>query len=151
MSKLIVKSEDGKCIIFPEKLRKYSPFINDAINDCPFDDGEMSIPLETIKSNPLEKIKTWIEYKENFAINYDLPVWEDNFFSLGQAELLEILLAADYLSMSELVNVITKKVASMIRGRTPAEIRDILQIENDFTKEEEEQIRKENEWIEEKI
>ena len=37
----------------------------------------------------------------------------------------------------------------MIRGKTPDEIRKAFNIENDFTAEEEEQIRKENEWVEE--
>lgn len=35
----------------------------------------------------------------------------------------------------------------MIKGKTPEEIRKTFNIENDFTPEEEEQIRKENEWV----
>lgn len=35
----------------------------------------------------------------------------------------------------------------MIKGKTPEEIRKTFNIENDFTSEEEEQIRKENEWV----
>ena len=37
----------------------------------------------------------------------------------------------------------------MIKGKTPEEIRKLFNIVNDFTKEEEDQIRKENEWAEE--
>lgn len=37
-----------------------------------------------------------------------------------------------------------------IAGKTPEEIRKTFNIKNDFTPEEEEAIRKENEWCEEK-
>jgi S-phase kinase-associated protein 1 len=38
----------------------------------------------------------------------------------------------------------------MIKGKTPEEIRKIFNIKNDFTKEEEAQVHKENQWCEEK-
>ena len=37
-------------------------------------------------------------------------------------------------------------VADMIKGRTPEEIRKTFYIKNDFTPEEEAEIRKENQW-----
>ena len=37
----------------------------------------------------------------------------------------------------------------MIRGKTTEQMREILQIENDFTPEEEEEIRLQNSWAEE--
>jgi S-phase kinase-associated protein 1 len=36
------------------------------------------------------------------------------------------------------------------QGKTPEEIRKTFNIKNDFTPEEEEQVRKENEWCEER-
>jgi S-phase kinase-associated protein 1 len=38
----------------------------------------------------------------------------------------------------------------MIKGKTPDEIRKTFNIKNDFTPAEEEQVRKENTWCEEK-
>jgi len=38
----------------------------------------------------------------------------------------------------------------MIKGKTPEEIRNTFDIVDDLTEEEKEQIRKENEWCEEK-
>ena len=38
----------------------------------------------------------------------------------------------------------------MIKGKTPEEIRKSFNIKNDFTEEEEAQVRKENQWWEEK-
>ena len=41
------------------------------------------------------------------------------------------------------------KVATMIKGKTPEEMRALFGIVNDFTPEEEEKIREENKWVEE--
>ena len=49
-----------------------------------------------------------------------------------------------------LLDVTCKTVANMIKGKTPDEIRKTFNIKNDFTPAEEEQVRKENEWCEEK-
>lgn len=39
----------------------------------------------------------------------------------------------------------------MIKGKSPEEIRKTFNIQNDFTQEEEDQIRRENEWAEEYV
>lgn len=72
------------------------------------------------------------------------------FFFLFAGTLFELILAANYLDIRGLLDVSCKTVANMIKGKSPEEIREIFNIENDFTKEELEQVRKENEWCEEK-
>lgn len=58
--------------------------------------------------------------------------------------------AANYLDIKGLLDVTCKTVANMIKGKTPEEIRKTFNIKNDFSASEEEQVRKENEWCEEK-
>jgi S-phase kinase-associated protein 1 len=48
-----------------------------------------------------------------------------------------------------MLDLLCKTVAEMIRGKTPEQIRAHFNIVNDFTPEEEEQVRRENEWCEE--
>lgn len=53
------------------------------------------------------------------------------------------------MDIKPLLDVGCKTVANMIKGKNPEEIRKLFNIQNDFTPEEEEQIRRENEWAEE--
>ena len=69
---------------------------------------------------------------------------------VDQGTLFELILAANYLDIKGLLDVTCKTVANMIKGKTPEEIRKTFNIRNDFTASEEEQVRKENEWCEEK-
>lgn len=154
MSFVELKSKEGDVVSFPTAIQEYSVFIKNMIDDCGPEVGETIIPINNIKTKTLEKIKTWIEHRSKLNQpvdkNYELPEWEDDFLEPDQDVLLNIILAADFLQIQELVDITCKKVSAMIKGKTPAEVREILKIENDLTKEEEDQIRKENEWIDEK-
>lgn len=54
------------------------------------------------------------------------------------------------MDIQELLEMSCKKVVGMIRGHSLEKIRENFGLRNDFTKEEEEQIRKENEWCDNK-
>lgn len=58
-------------------------------------------------------------------------------------------MAANYLDIKPLLDLTCATVASMIKGKTPEEIRKTFNIVNDFTPEEEAQVREENKWCEE--
>lgn len=54
--------------------------------------------------------------------------------------------AANYLNIKSLLDLTCMTVANMIKGKTPEEIRKTFNIKNDFTPEEEEEVRRENQW-----
>jgi S-phase kinase-associated protein 1 len=56
------------------------------------------------------------------------------------------LQAANYLNIKGLLDLTCQTVADMIKGKTPEEIRKTFNIKNDFTPEEEEEVRRENQW-----
>ena len=75
--------------------------------------------------------------------------WLANYIDLPQAELFDLILAANYLDVKSLLELSTAKVASIIKNKSIQEIRQFFNIENDYTPEEEMQIMEENKWAEE--
>ena len=76
--------------------------------------------------------------------------WDAEFVKVDQATLFEMILAANFLDIKRMLDLTCKSVAEMIKGKTPEEIRKHFNIKNDFTPEEAEQVRRENEWCEER-
>jgi S-phase kinase-associated protein 1 len=58
-------------------------------------------------------------------------------------------LASNYLDIKPLLDLCCAKIASFIKNKTPEEIRVNLDIINDFSPEEEAQVRNENKWVDE--
>ena len=59
---------------------------------------------------------------------------------------MDLILAANYLDIKSLLEAGTLEIAHRISGKTSSQIREMLQLENDFTKEEQAAILKENSW-----
>ncbi len=58
-------------------------------------------------------------------------------------------MCANYLDIKPLLDVTCKTVAQQMKGKTPEELRELFGIENDFSPEEYEEAKKENEWLSE--
>ncbi|CAN0893408.1 SCF ubiquitin ligase complex protein SKP1a [Linum grandiflorum] len=58
--------------------------------------------------------------------------------------LFDLILAADYLNIKELLDLTCRRASHMISEKTTEEMRKIFNIKNDFTPEEEANIRIEN-------
>ena len=118
------------------------------------------IPLHNVSSKILQKVVDYCKHAvENPAPKTDdkkddkkddINPWDKEFCNVDQATLFELILAANYLDIKPLLDLTCKTVANMIKGKTPEEIRKTFNIKNDFTPEEEEKVRKENEWCEER-
>lgn len=74
--------------------------------------------------------------------------WYSQFVAIDQEVLFELILAANYMDVKPLLDLTCASVASMIKGKTPEEIRKHFNIINDFTPDEEEKVREENRWCE---
>ncbi len=74
--------------------------------------------------------------------------WYANFVAIDQETLFELILAANYMDIKPLLDLTCATVASLIKGKSPEEIRKQFNIVNDFTPEEEAQVREENKWCE---
>ncbi|KAL6757018.1 Skp1 family, dimerization domain-containing protein [Haematococcus lacustris] len=76
----------------------------------------------------------------------DVKTWDAEFVKVDQGLLFDLILAANYLNIKSLLDLTCQTVAQMIKGKTPEEIRKTFNIKNDFTPEEEEEVRRENQW-----
>jgi len=120
------------------------------------------IPLPNVNHAVLQKVVEWCEHHRNDVAQSgdddndnrkkttDIEEWDQKFMQVDQEMLFEIILAANYMDIKSLLDVGCKTVANMIKGKSPEEIRKTFNITNDFTPEEEEQIRRENEWAEDR-
>jgi S-phase kinase-associated protein 1 len=161
-TQVTLQSSDAKSFQVDVKVATMSQTIKGLIEDA----GTVhAIPLPNISGKALEKI---VEYAKHHADlksletknedetedvskrTDDISEWDQNFCKVDQEFLFELLLAANYLDIKGLLDLVCKSVANMIKGKTPAEIRETFNIKREFTKEEIDEVKKENMWSEER-
>jgi S-phase kinase-associated protein 1 len=140
-----------------------SETIKNMLDDLSLCENGLDTPvlvLSNINSKMLDKIVEYCNYHADKVSSSTSPTdtkstddilpWDVDFCKVEQETLFELILAANYLNIKSLLDLTCKTVANMIKGKTPEEIRKTFNIKNDFTPEEEEKVRKENEWCEER-
>ncbi|KAM3196728.1 hypothetical protein ACQJBY_072436 [Aegilops geniculata] len=155
-----LKSSDGEEFEVEEAVAMESQTIRHMIEDDCADNG---IPLPNVTSKILSKVIEYcnkhVQAKPADAAPAgaaapdaaappaeDLKNWDAEFVKVDQATLFDLILAANFLNIKGLLDLTCQTVADMIKGKTPEEIRKTFNIKNDFTPEEEEEIRRENQW-----
>ena len=166
VEKLTLTSSDGANFSIKLDVARMSQTIKNLIEDA----GTANpIPLPNVSAATLTKVVEYCNYhhehpsgpagvssangeeeQQQQKHNDQNAVWDAEYVKMEQQALFELILAANYLDIKPLLDLTCKTVANMIKGKTPEEIRKTFNIKNDFTPEEEEQLRKENEWCEEK-
>ncbi|KAA8532009.1 hypothetical protein F0562_006849 [Nyssa sinensis] len=136
--KITLKSSDGESFEVEEVVALESQTIKHMIED---DCADSVIPLPNVTSKILAKV---IEYckkhvespkTDDRSAEEEIKIWDADFVK-----------AANYLNIKSLLDLTCQTVADMIKGKTPEEIRKTFNIKNDFTPEEEEEVRRENQW-----
>ena len=87
------------------------------------------------KDNPAEEIQKPL--KSTILVECGVSEWDAEYVNIDPEVLFEIVLAANYLDITSLLDLTCAKVASLITGKTTEEIRKQFNIVNDFTPEEE--------------
>ena len=156
---ITVIPEEGEEIQIAEKIAKQSKLIQSMIDDNP----DEPVPLPNVKKDILLKAVSFIEkhiedplpeiekpLKTNRLADV-VPEFYGDFVNVEVETLYQLILAANYLDVKDLLELCCAQVAALMRGKTIEEIRELFHIENDFTPEEEAQIKEENRWAEEAI
>nr|XP_023882221.1 SKP1-like protein 1A [Quercus suber] len=152
-------SSDGETFEVEEKVAMESQTLKGMIED---DCADSAIPLPNVASQTLSRVIEYCkkhveaasESKVDTSYSYDkidnsLTAWDDEFvkdIKVDQNILFDLILAANFLNIKGLLDLTCKTVADMMNGKSVPEIRKMFHIINDYTPEEEEQVRKENQW-----
>ena len=111
------------------------------------------LQLQQANSRDLSKILEYMEYHiDNPESDIDRPIqtnnfkslvteWDYNFVNSNNDIMFDILITANYLGVNNLINIISCKAATLIKNKSPDEIRKHFNLINDFTNEEKQQIQ----------
>jgi S-phase kinase-associated protein 1 len=125
------------------------------------DEEIIEIPIGNVKTAVLKKVIEFCEHHVTEPMSeIEKPLKSENmaevvqpfyanFVNVEQETLFDLILAANFMDIKPLLDLTCASVASMIKGKTPEEIRTTFNIKNDFTPEEEAQVADENRWCEE--
>lgn len=162
--KIILKSKDGKT--FEVKRSHFMMCgmlkgILEATRDDDDDDENSSItvPISNVESHVLEKVIKYCDHhwnnlakpiKKPLKESFDSVVtaWDNSYINVEPSLIIELTMAANYLDIKGLLNLTCAKIAMIMKNKTTEQLREIFGIENDFTPEEEAEIKKEIEWCE---
>lgn len=165
----VLQSNDHPPVEFKvsRESAKMSGLLRDMLEDQ--EGNEAIIPIPNVSGQTLRLVLEYMEYHcGNPAQPIEKPLkttieslvceWDSNFLfnkllknhdEKQHEVLIDVIMAANFLNVRDLLDLTCACVASMIRGKTAEQIRELFNIENDFTPEEEEKIREENRWCEE--
>jgi S-phase kinase-associated protein 1 len=122
------------------------------------DEDMIDIPLPNVNKKNLKLIIAFFEQynKEpmsiipkplNGELSNHIQTWYSEFIDKDYPELEELVIAANYMEITPLIDLCCAKIATLIKDKPTEEIRQIFNIKNDFTQEEEEQLKKDNTYI----
>lgn len=159
MSKVKLLSKDDQAFEVAKHVAELSVTLKNMLEDI--GDIDTPIPLPNVSGAILKKIIEYCQYyidnppamvegQKDEKRTDDITPWEQNYCQIDNIALFDLILAANYLDIKPLLDLTCKTVANMIKGKSPEEIRTTFNIKNDFTPEEEDAVRKENEWCQER-
>ncbi|KAJ1500262.1 hypothetical protein HMI55_006813 [Coelomomyces lativittatus] len=160
MPKLV--SSDNQVVQVSRTIAERSVLLKNMMDDIPSSE-DAEIPITNVTHRVLKKVLEYCEHHkddpmvapeqdflEERRASDDIDDWDAEYINVDQEFLFEIIMAANYLDIEPLLDLGCKTVANIIKGKSPEEIRKVFNIQNDFTPEEEAQIRRENEWAEDR-
>ena len=143
---LTLVSSDNQKIQIDSKSAERSQLLKGFLADSAQKD---EIALTDIKSDILKKVVEYLVYykdKTPKEIPKHLPSsnllevideWDVNFINgIDLDNVFDLISAANYMDISSLLDLACAKIASLMKGKTPEEIRAMFNIECDLTEEE---------------
>lgn len=152
-------SKEGDTYEVPIEVAKMSKMVETTIEE-ESDEDVQEIPLPNVKATVLAKVIEYCTYYKqdpmtpivtplkSSKIEEVVQKWYADFVKVEQVLLFELVTAANFMDIKPLLDLTCFAVSVMIKGKSAEEIRKIFNISNDFTAEEQAQVREENKWCE---
>lgn len=159
MSIIRIKTSDEKEFEVEQKAAFLSKIIKNMFDDMEVSPSESVVPLPTIDSKIYELVIKYSTHhqddvesvandEEKIRDSNDMTEWDREFITaFNKDTLAELVIAANYLDINGLYELCCKAIANMLKDKTSDEIREFLNIPNDFTEEEEAEARKKIETL----
>ena len=142
-----LKSSDGETFKVDKAVLEKSKILKELANDFP--DEEADLPINEVDSKNLKKIIEFMEHYKNSnpkEIPKPLPThdlktilddWDYNYINgLNLEELVDLVNGANYLDVTDLVKLVSAKIASEMLYGTVEEVRERFGIKSDMTEDE---------------
>ena len=161
METVRLQSSDGDIFDVDVDVAKLSITIKNMLEDflVASDAEDEPVPLANVNTPTLRKVIAWCTHHKDDDSRQEMKVfegaskqtgnispWDAEFLKMEQPDLFDLILAANFLDIDDLLDLTCKAVANMIIGKSTEEIRKTFNIKNDLSPEEEEKIRSENSW-----
>lgn len=140
-----LRASGGEIIEVEEAVAQESGLIRRALE---YKLGAEVIPIANISAPVLNNIMAYCRKHtlDKPRKKEDLDEWVVQFLDIDPLRLGDLAVSANFLEVDGLRDKILDKVAEMIMGKSPEDIRALLHIENDFSPEEEKAIRDKCPW-----
>lgn len=124
--------------------------------------GDEAVELPNVKSDVLKKILDWCEAHidtkfpevkrplerpslQGVGISKEDEDWVNG---LSYEELHDVIAAANFMQVKDLLTLCCARIALWFKGKTPEEIKTFFDLKRDFTPEEEREVREKHPWAE---
>ncbi|XP_059627184.1 SKP1-like protein 11 [Cornus florida] len=139
---LTLQSSDNEEFLVEESVAVQSVLIKNIVEE-----DYTTIPLPNVAGEDLAMIIEYLKkHADPKASEDDLKKFDDKFVDKPQSDLHYLSLAANYLELKDLLDIVCTRIASDIRGYTVEQFRARFNIENDFADQEERVLRNEYPW-----
>ena len=153
-----VKSNDNKVVELSSKAASKSGLLRGIIEDYPED---TEFPLNNVNGVTLEKVKEYlIHYQDSEPKTVEKPLkkefkdcvddWDYNFIGDDNSSILSLILAANFMDIKPLLELISANIACKLRGTTTESIRKDFGI-TELNQAEKAQIEKDKLYLEENL
>lgn len=141
--KVAIVSSDGETFVVARDVVSMSVTLRNMLEDLGSETEGMPVPLPNVKADALRKVVEFCDYHVHHPDETSTFVEGgriDNFRAFDRAFtdelredknlwlLMNVLVAANYLDIKPLVDVLCRTVASMIQGKTPEQICDTFRL-----------------------